>query len=95
MFPDASSLGAEGRVSGDGEQSFLLSLEAECPGPGFHPAPCSHGPYLGCFQSELGLGVGAVVGPSGEVGPLQVGRANSPHQVIPELSAVTSKILLV
>lgn len=26
-------------------------------------------PYLGCFQSELGLGAGAVFEPSGEVGP--------------------------
>lgn len=66
--------GAEERVSVGGEQGLLLSLEAECPGPGFHPAPCSHGPYLGCFQSELGLGAGAVVGPSGEVGPLQFGQ---------------------
>jgi hypothetical protein len=74
VFPDASSLGAEGRVSVGGEQSLLLSLEAECPGPGFHPAPCSHGSYLGCFQSELGLGAGAVVGPSGEVGPLHMGQ---------------------
>lgn len=89
VFADASSLGAEERESVDGEQGFLLSLEAECPGPGFCPAPSSHGPYLGCFQSGLGLGAGAVSGPSGEVGPLQMGRA---HQVMPEqLATVTSK----
>lgn len=73
-----------------GEQSLLLSLEAECPGPGFYPAPCSHGPYLGCFQSALGLDAGAAVKLSGDIGPLQMGRANS-HQVMPELAIVTSK----
>lgn len=64
------------------------------PGSGFHPAPCSHGPYLGCVQSELGLGAGAVVGPSGEVGPFQLGRAHFP-QVMPELATGTSKTLLI
>lgn len=36
---------------------------------------------LGCFQSELWLGVGAMVGPSGKVGSLQMGRANSPYSL--------------
>lgn len=95
VFPDASSLGAEGRVTGDEEQNPLLSLEAGCLCGAWVPSsPCSHASYLGCFQSELGLGAGAVVAPSGEVGPLWIGRANS-HQVRPEITTVTSKILLI